>query len=218
MRELQEWVLHRERKQKDPSRFIVIGIVLALHFAIATLLILSSRTRLAFPTGRPIELVYLPSRVVPQKSPPTPKKENRTTQSETVRMPPSLPQNLSVITLPENANPAPPIDWALQAQAVASESASRGSTPSASDLLGKSPFAPPPAHHAGEEFSTVGGAAVFINEHCYQVSKKFADVPTGIANGMGTQTYCIRPSNEARGDLFDQLPAYKKLHPHAPNP
>jgi hypothetical protein len=213
--------LHRESKHKDPSRFIVIGIVLALHFAIATLLVLSSRTRLAFPTAVPIELVYLPSSVVPQKPPPTPvaqKKEKRTTRSDMVTMSPSSPPNLSVITLPENANPAPPIDWAQQAQSVASESASRGSVPIASDPLAKSPFAPPPAHHAGEEFSTVGGTAVFINEHCYQVSKMFADVPNGIANGMGTQTYCIGPSNKARGDLFDQLPAYRKLHPHAPNP
>jgi hypothetical protein len=27
------------------------------------------------------------------------------------------------------------------------------------------------------------------------------------------QTYCNRRSNKPRGDLFDQLPAYKKLHP-----
>jgi hypothetical protein len=209
--------LHRESRQKDPPRFIVICIVLALHFAVAGLLILSSRTRLAFPTARPIELVYLPPSVVPQKTPPTPvapKNEKRTTRSDTVRMSTSLPQSLSVITLPEYSNPAPPIDWAQQAQSVASESASRGSAPSASDPSGKSPFAPPPAHHAGEEFSVAGGTAVFINEHCYQVSKTVSDVATGISNGMGTQTYCIRPSNKARGDLFDQLPAYKKLHPN----
>jgi hypothetical protein len=30
---------------------------------------------------------------------------------------------------------------------------------------------------------------------------------------MGTQTYCNGQSHTARGDLFDQLPAYKKLHP-----
>jgi hypothetical protein len=187
--------LHRESRQKDPSRFIVICIVLALHFAVAGFLILSSRTRLAFPAARPIELVYLPPSVVPQKTPPTPvppKNEKRATRSDT----------------------APPIDWAQQAQSVASESASRGSAPIASDPLGKSPFAPPPAHHAGEEFSTIGGTAVFINEHCYQVSKTVSDVPIGIANGMGTQTYCIGPSTKARGDLFDQLPAYKKLHPN----
>lgn len=208
--------MHRESRQKDPSRLLVICIVLALHFAVAGLLILSSRTRLALPTARPIELVYLPPRVVPQKTPPTPvppKNEKKATRSDTVRGSTSLPQSLSVITLPESSDP-PPIDWAQQARSVASESASRGSTPSASEPLGKSLFAPPPAHHAGEEFPVAGGTAVFINEHCYQVSKTFSDVSTGISNGMGTQTYCIRPSNKARGDLFDQLPEYKKLHPN----
>lgn len=209
--------MHRESERQNPLRFIVICIVLALHFAIATILIVSSRTRLAPSRARPIALIYLPSSVAPQKPPPTPvqpKKENRVARSEAVTMSPPLQQNLSVITPPENANSVPPIDWARQAQSVASERAIGGSAPSASDSLQKSPFSPPPAHHAGEEFVTgAGDRAVFINEHCYQVSKTIADVSNGISNGMGTQTYCVRPSNKARGDLFDQLPAYKKLHP-----
>jgi hypothetical protein len=30
---------------------------------------------------------------------------------------------------------------------------------------------------------------------------------------MGLQTYCTWRSKAPRGDLFEQLPAYKKLHP-----
>ena len=222
MRESQELKLHRESKHQHPRRLIVLIVVGALHFAIVTLLILSSKTRLALPRASPIELIYLPSNVVPEKPPAVSvvqKNEKRTTRLEMVATAPTLPSSLTVATPPENANPPQPIDWAQQAQSVATESASRGLTPSVSDPVGKSPFAPAPAHHAGEEFVTTGGdRAVFINEHCYQVAKTFADAPNGIANGMGTQTYCIQRSNKARGDLFDQLPAYKKLHPTPSSP
>jgi hypothetical protein len=114
--------------------------------------------------------------------------------------------------MPEAGDPAPHIDWDQQAQAVAAERANSGSPPAATTPTAKSPFVPPPAHHSGEEFVTAtGDRAVFINEHCYQVSKTFAEAPNGISNGMGTQTYCIGPSNAARGDLFEQLPAYKTV-------
>lgn len=77
----------------------------------------------------------------------------------------------------------------------------------------KSIFPEPPAHHAGDAFSTSSGErAVFVSDNCYQVaSTKAADA---IDNGMGNQTYCIGKSKKARGDLFDQLPAYKKYHPN----
>ena len=222
MRESQELELRRDSKHQDPQRLIMIIVVGALHVAIITLLILSSKTRLALPPASPIELIYLPSNVVPEKPPPVSvvqKNKNRTTRLEMATTPPALPSSLTVATPPENTDAPQPIDWAQQAQSVASESAGRGLTPSVSDSVGKSPFAPPPAHHAGEEFVTAGGdRAVFINEHCYQVAKTFADVSNGIANGMGTQTYCIQRSNKARGDLFDQLPAYKKLHPTPSSP
>jgi hypothetical protein len=34
-----------------------------------------------------------------------------------------------------------------------------------------------------------------------------------LANGVGVQTYCKGKSKAPRGDLFDQLPAYKGNHP-----
>jgi len=116
--------------------------------------------------------------------------------------------------MPQVGNIAPHIDWAKQAQAVAAEIANSGSAPVTTTPPRNSPFAPPPAHHSGEEFMTAtGDHAVFINEHCYQVSKTFAEPPNAISNGMGTQTYCIGPTNQARGDLFEQLPAYNRFNP-----
>jgi hypothetical protein len=120
----------------------------------------------------------------------------------------------NLVAAPGAGDAAPHIDWAQQAETVAADSAKIDSAPEIPGRSGKSPFTPPPTHHSGDEFVTTSGdRAVFINDHCYQVSKVFSDAPNGISNGMGLQTYCIRPSNKARGDLFDQLSAYKKLHP-----
>jgi hypothetical protein len=54
---------------------------------------------------------------------------------------------------------------------------------------------------------------VFISDSCYQVSKSITDITNATNTGVGTQTYCNQKSRLPRGDLFDQLPAYKKLHP-----
>lgn len=204
--------MHRESRHGNASRYIVACIAFALHLAVVAVLIFSSRTRLAHSTQRSIELLYLPARVAHQEPALT------VTSGKALRPelgPTPLSQSPMAISIPEAGDLAPHIDWDQQAQAVAAERANSGSSTIATTPTAKSPFGPPPAHHSGDEFVTAtGDRAVFINEHCYQVSKTFADPPNGISNGMGTQTYCIGPAKEARGDLFEQLPAYKKLHPN----
>jgi hypothetical protein len=186
--------------------------VLMFHVAVIAALLLSFKTRIKFSAERSMELVILRPRSIPNDRLPTP---NAVTTKKTFR-PQNVPlpeQSLSVVEVPSTGEEGPRIDWAGQAHAVAAESADRGRAPRAIDVAPKSSFALAPAHHAGEEFTTPEGRAVFINDHCYQVSKTFSDTPNGISNGMGAQTYCTSPSNKPRGDLFDQLPAYKKLHP-----
>ncbi len=76
----------------------------------------------------------------------------------------------------------------------------------------KSVFPAPPSHRAGDEFTTPAGErAVFVSENCYQIAS--TNAATALANGMVTPTYCLRKSKTPRGDLFDQLPAYRKYHP-----
>lgn len=205
--------MHRESTHGKESRYLVVCLVLAAHVVVITVLVFSARTRIAFPTERSIELLRLPPRVDAAKPPPTHAATAANRPARPEPAPPVPTQSLSVVTVPTGGAIAPSIDWTQQAHDVAAAMANTASAPP-SKATPKSPFAPPPAHHSGDEFVTAtGDRAVFINEHCYQVSKTFADAPNGISNGMGTQTYCISPSNTARGDLFDQLPAYKKLHP-----
>ena len=201
--------MHKESTRS--SRYVMLCIVFALHLAVVAIFIFSSGTRLAHPTPRSTELLYLPRQVAQQKPPP-PTSTAKAARREIAPTPPS--QALMAVPMPEVGTIAPHIDWAKQAQAVAAESANSGSAPVTNTPPPNSPFAPHPAHHAGEEFVTAtGDRAVFINEQCYQVSKTFAEPPNAISNGMGTQTYCIGPSNQARGDLFEKLPAYKKFNP-----
>jgi hypothetical protein len=111
----------------------------------------------------------------------------------------------------------PPVDWSEEARAVATAAANRtltrrdrgaDSTPSPHSV-----FAPPSAHHKGDESSTVtGDRIVFVTDDCYQVSKAIPAISNASNNGMGLQTYCLNKSDRPRGDLFDQLQAYKKYH------
>lgn len=210
--------LHRESTQGKESRYLVVCLVLAAHVVIVSVLVFSAKTRIAFPTEQSIELLHLPPRLDAAKPPPP--TQTATATAAAIRparpepAPPVPTQSLSVVTVPTGGTVAPSIDWAQQAHDVAAATANTAPAPPG-NATPKSPFAPPAAHHSGDEFVTAtGDHAVFINEHCYQVSKTFADAPNGISNGMGTQTYCISPSNTARGDLFEQLPVYKKLHPN----
>jgi len=113
-----------------------------------------------------------------------------------------------------------PIDWADQAHAVADTIAANTDAREghlAPDLTTpqKSIFPEAPAHHAGEQHRLdTGEWIVFISDNCYQISSAIPAVPTALDNGIGQSTFCLDNSNTPRGDLFDQLPAYKRYHPN----
>jgi hypothetical protein len=127
------------------------------------------------------------------------------------------PDALTVVTPDSTSDVAgPSIDWSQEARNAAA-SIAKGA-PALDDtnpvLQSNSPFAAPPAHHKGEQIPTADGRwMVYITDDCYQLSKSMTSITNATNNGMGLQTYCNRRSNKPRGDLFEQLPAYKKLHP-----
>jgi len=200
------------------SRYIVLLAVSGLHVALLIALIIFARTRILLRvTPNPFELLVLPPNAAPEIRLPPPALTDRPKKAKPSAVPPA-----AVITIDPSAAPAdeagPPVDWAQEAVSVAAGIAKEGSAErgqgSASAPSVKSPFAPPPVHHKGDQFPTADGQwIVFVSEDCYQVSKSITDVSNATHNGMGLQTYCTRHSKKPRGDLFDQLPAYKKLHP-----
>jgi len=192
-------------------------MVFAFHAALVIALIITVKTRvLLTPVANPIELLVLSPKTVPQTA-PSPALVSRPKKVTPSAVPPS-----SAITIDPSAAPVdnvgPLVDWAQEAQNVAAGIAKESSAERRHDTAPApspgSPFAPPPSHHKGEQFPTGDGQwIVFVSDDCYQVSKSITSVTNASNNGMGLQTYCNRHSKTPRGDLFEQLPAYKKLHP-----
>jgi hypothetical protein len=204
-----------ELRKWGRSRYIALLLVSALHLSLVIALIIAAKTRILLTADpNPIELLVLPRTTAREISvPPAP--ANRTKKAAPATVPPS-----SAITLDPSANAAehdgPPVDWAQEAQSVATGIAEKGLAERRQDppTSLQSPFAPPPAHHKGEQYATADGQwIVYVSDDCYQVSKSITTITNATNNGMGLQTYCNRHSKTPRGDLFDQLPAYKKYHP-----
>jgi hypothetical protein len=111
------------------------------------------------------------------------------------------------------------IDWAGTAHsvtaAIAAEIESRENpSMSVSTPPAKSIFPGRPVRHAGEQFKTDSGEwIVFVSDECYQIANSPPKSPYALDNGMALQTFCVGVFNTPRGDLLDELPAYKKYHP-----
>jgi hypothetical protein len=114
------------------------------------------------------------------------------------------------------------VDWAAEAKIVAAATA-EGSTqrsfgvhvPSAAASSAGAGPATSPTHQAGDQYMTdTGEWIVFVSKNCYQISNGIPNMFGSILRAMPLQTYCLGKSKGApRGDLFEQLPAYKKNHP-----
>ena len=208
-----------DSKAWRPSRYGVLLVVLAIHVAIIAFLVASSKTlRLLLPTATLIEVPFLPpataQRVRTNTSPSPP--------LDMTRVAPSVDATLSLSPelVPAMGTFGVPMDWADQAHTVADSIAANTDAREgrlAPDLTTpqKSIFPEPPAHHAGEQHRLdTGEWIVFISDNCYQISSSISAVPTALDNGTGRSTFCLDNSNAPRGDLFDQLSAYKRYHPN----
>jgi hypothetical protein len=197
------------------SRYIALLIVSALHLGLVIALIIAAKNRILLTSApNPIELLVLPRNTTPEISvPPAP--ANRTKKATPAAAPPSSAITIDALAAPAD-NAGPLVDWAQEARKVAAGIAKQGSAERRKDSAPSppSPFAPPPIHHKGEQYATGDGQwIVYVSDDCYQVSKSITAITNATNNGMGLQTYCNRRSKVPRGDLFDQLPAYKKYHP-----
>lgn len=207
MRELQKW---------ERSRYVALLVVLALHAAVLTGLVIAAWTRIpTTPTAAPIELLILPQKTSAPVSPRPPVSNRR---RKIVATSQALPAGIRTGITP-NSDPGvigPPIDWFQEAHNVAERIAKdalplNGTNPSSSHSV----FAAPAPHYKGEQVLTADGRwTVYVSENCYQLSKDLTYIENKTNTGVKIQTYCNKRSNEPRGDLFNQLPAYKKYHPN----
>jgi hypothetical protein len=195
------------------SRYVALLVVFALHGVLLTVIFILPRTRLLSSSATaPIELLILPPQNTPK--PPLPPAASSRDRKE---IPASTPPSSTAITIIPHAdagNARASVDWEREAQNVAAAIANGGSPKKERPSETNSPFAPSPPHHVGEQFAAADGRWIlYVSDRCYQVSSAIGTVTNASHNGMGLQTYCTRPSNTPRGDLFNQLPAYKMYHP-----
>jgi hypothetical protein len=209
-----------ESQQWGRSRYLALLVVSTLHAALLVGLLIPTNTRLlSIRAPGPIELLVLPPEAASLKTPPPPALPTRRKKIEasTSAVPPSPALTIAPLAAAAD-NSGPPVDWAKEAQNVTTDIARDDSAQhrQRSDAVpsSKSVFGPPPAHHAGEQYATADGKwIVYVTDNCYQISNSISTAPNGINNGMGLQTYCNGRSRKPRGDLFDQLPAYKLHRP-----
>jgi hypothetical protein len=204
-----------ERQRWERSRYAVLLGVLALHVAVLTGLLIAAKTRLhTAPAASPIALLILPQNVAPTV-PPSPTSSDRRKRVTAAPLPPP-PDALNAITPSSTSDVAgPQIDWSQEAHNVA-ENIARGATApdETKPSVSNSPFAEPPPHHKGEQIPTEDGRwSVYVSDNCYQRSKEITHITNATNTGAKIQMYCNRRSKVPRGDLFNQLPAYKKYHP-----
>lgn len=207
-----------DRNAWRPSRYGVFLAVLALHATIVAILIASSKTlRILLPTETLIEVVFPPpaaaQKVRADISPNPPVDRTRLTPSVDAIL------SLSPELVPALGTFGAPIDLADQTHTVAdsivANTDAREGRLAPETTPRKSIFPEPPAHHAGEQHRLdTGEWMVFVSDNCYQISSAIPAVPGAAGYGIGFPTFCLGDSDTPRGDLFDQLAAYKIHHPN----
>jgi hypothetical protein len=206
-----------DRQQWKRSRYASWAAVVTLHIAVLTALFLAPKTRIATPTAMaPTELLTLPRSVRRQEPIPLPSLVTPDLQIRPQPLPSMTPSDaITEILAADGNDPGKAIDWAQAAHDAAARFAERGNNePTAAEPTAISPFPQAAPHHKGEQIPTAEGRSmVFVSKDCYQFSKEITYIENKTNMGKKLQTYCNRRSKTPRGDLFEQLPAYKRLHP-----
>jgi hypothetical protein len=208
------------------SRYVVVIAVAATHVALIAILVAASRGRPSQRVGEaaPTVVVFVPQLKI-ERTPPAQLPRVSVPRSDRVPLPERAPSPEATLPVPEEDSSTaihPDVDWYKEAGRSAAriaraEAAKRGSkgAPEEHDAPSKDPWWPKGVHQAGEEEVTNGQTIEWISDRCYVKS----DVPPPatpdfLARARISKGGCKDPSaGAARGDLFDNLPAYRKLHP-----
>lgn len=198
------------------GRAVALAAVVALHVGLLILVAVSLRAiRQASPGDFVTTLVLLPSAPRPAVYQPHPLIPKVSTAISAVepRVPPSQ--------IRAESRQGTPIDWSAEAERAASDAISRPSTrsfgefPRAPDWLRSVPSSD--KHHAGEQYQLGRGeSVVWVSNRCFVVSEPPPlGMPDVFARSLGTHTSCQGPTGPREGELFKDLPAYRKSHPPA---
>lgn len=205
-----------------PKRPGAIAAAVGLNIAFGAVLVLCFRLPRTFRHHEVVtSLIWIP---MPQAKPAMkPEAIRRAALPSVSKRPRVKADALSVLTpsaAPMIERPShAPIDWWSEADRVVAEAgrAARDRSGSALELALRPRRSSGPAHHTGEQYRTATGAKiVWINDRCY-VESDPPPLGTPQALSLGhagiTRTVCPGSAKSDRGDLFKELPAYRKYHP-----
>jgi hypothetical protein len=203
-----------DHRKWRPSRYGTLVLVAAFHIVLIALLIASSQSlRLPLPAIPSIEVALLPPNTAQRIQSDLPKAH----AFDKTQMSPATDTSIAMVSrlVPALGSSGIPIDWADEARTTAAAMVTQAdSRPMAlgfdSVPLPKSAFPDSGAHHAGDQHRLDSGEwIVFISDNCYQISRSLPLISNPAIDGMGVQTFCLSQSRTPRGNLLDQLAAYK---------
>lgn len=200
-----------------PRRPGAAAAALALNVALGIALVLSFHTSRAPVSGEVVSrLIWLPAPDARPKRPSRPKSNRPNSVASRSR---ARAETLSPIvpSVAPIAGTRAPVDWWGEAERVIRER-SRAATDRPDDRridlhLGSGSEAP--AHYAGESYrDELGNKIVWVSEKCYLESDPPPPgTPAAFEHATSTRTVCPGDSNAPRGDLFKDLPEYRKYAP-----
>jgi hypothetical protein len=187
--------------------------VLMIHVAIIAV---ATRTRYSQPSVRDFvsTWILLPTAPTPKTSSPKPLPRTPSFMINPIRI---EPPKIESVPIP-SAETGGTIDWTIEAERAAAAISNApktrefGSHPRADSQQEQQH--PTPAHQAGEGYrDPYGNSVTWVNDRCYVVSERAAlGTPDVLARSRPTYTVCVDQS-APEGELFKDLPAYKKHHP-----
>jgi len=201
-----------------PSRTGALATTLAVHVAAVAALVLAFH-REPHP---PSTIAFVSTLILlsaPVRRPEIPDRERWDSNQRFAPLRPAEPPPLAPLPITPSLDEGTTIDWAGQAREVAVFEAQKmtGREREPQNRNDDKPGAPEPGrtHTAGEQYRTAtGDSVVWVSDRCYVISEKpLPGTPPTMAGSKPTRTVCPGDSGNARGDLFKDVPAYRKRHP-----
>jgi len=184
-------------------RRITLAAVLALHIALAAVLLRSSRTiRIENARDMVSTLILLPPERL-QRSATTPWNGPGLRARLQTLAPVEIESGS--ITLPGELGPS--VDWIAEARAVAAQPIALKAATSARAEAPSPPILSAPAHVAGEQYRDAeGDSIVWLTARCYLIAPApELGAPNALARAALPRTVCPADSEAAHGDLFKAL-------------
>lgn len=185
--------------------------VVALHVGLAVTLMVGLRAPTRLRVGEFVSTLILPP---PTRFPNRPRPPRDYSPAAIIPIEPliSLP-DVSVLNAPSMS-----IDWDTEVKRAAGAATGRSSIRE----FGRNPATPykqqksgpTPPHEPGEQYRLgTGEWIVWVTPGCYIVSDRPPiGLPDVLARSIPTRTVC-QDNSKPPGELFKELPAYKKFHP-----